>query len=171
MVCVVYVIKCSRMNIVWPHQNVLPKSPLLISVCLLLIQWANRCLCVFVWAKPVYTASDLWGCCMKPHKWALFPQFSPPLSIKRHWVEKLLNSWWKNFGQSFGIPEKQDVMSTTIQREPECLDKFKIIYNAFVTAKLPDTILSVLRWEIVCILKASSQDNMERVEKEDWSRI
>ena len=59
-----------------------------------MIQRANRRLCVL----PVYTASDLWGCCMQPKQrlWPPFPHFSAPLSIRRRWGENLFNSRCNN---------------------------------------------------------------------------
>lgn len=123
-------------------------NTVLISVCLLLIQRANRRLCVLLSAKPVYAASDLWGCCMQPKQrlWPLFPQFSPPLSISRHWLENILNSWCsrgrpvsnsvcKNpleVSLAYSVLEGQDFMHTTTQTEPESLGEFKTIYNAFL---------------------------------------
>lgn len=130
----------------------------LISVCLLLIQQAKRRLCVLS-EKSVYTASDLWRCCMQPKQrlWPLFPQFSPPLSVNRRWIEIffsffyswchsnrptcvtlcLKNTFWRIFWHIL-VLEWQDFMHTTTQTQPESFDDFTpfIMY----TGELPELI-------------------------------
>lgn len=104
-----------------PHTNVV-----LISVWLLLIQQANRRLCVLS-EKSVYTASDLWRCCMQPKQrlWPLFPQFSPPLSVSRCWIEIFV--FFTVGAIAIDLCVSHNILCIP-PHKPESFDGFKTVY-------------------------------------------
>lgn len=111
-----------------------------VSFCLLLIQQATRRLCVLLSAKPVYAASDVWGCSTLPNNAPdlVSPLFFPPLSISWCWVEDLFYSECNNSGpvsnsvckNTSEVLEGQDFMHSTTQTEAGGSDE--TIYYVFL---------------------------------------